>query len=192
MTSSSPGRQDAAGAADDVELRRVGPGSAMASDSAFAVALLTLWHAVAQAGGHVGFPADVERSTIGGAVAPVLDAVKAGRAHAVALARKRQVMGFALLERGALDRSHTGELALVMVEPDSQRLGLGSRLVHELLAVAGEVGIERVRVSVPADAGLAPFFGRFGLVECGRLPGWVRRDGGPDDDEVMLAGPVTG
>ena len=55
-----------------VEVRRVGPGGSMASDKAFAVALLTLWHRVAQAGGAVGFVLPADRSSVGAAVSEVI------------------------------------------------------------------------------------------------------------------------
>ena len=170
-------------AAPSAELRRVGPGGSMAPDNAFAVALLTLWHRVAQAGGAVGFPSDVERSLVGRAVSPVVDAVKSGRAYALAVARSRHVVGFALLERGTRDRSHTATLSLLMVDPDSRRLGLGADLVGGILRVAADVGIERVVTGVP-DGALSAYFSRFGFTEAGRLPGWLR--GRSDVDEILL------
>lgn len=172
-----------------VELRRVGAGGSMAPDNAFAVALLTLWHGVARGGGAVGFPTDVARAAVGGAIAPVVDAVKSGRSFAVAAAQHRHVVGFALLERGTLDRAHTATMSLVMVQPSRQGMGLGRQLVDGLLATATTVGIERIQVLVPAAGGLDRFFGRFGFVECGRLPGWFRA-GGPGDDALVLVADV--
>lgn len=175
---------------EPVELRRVGAGGSMAPDNAFAVALLTLWHGVALTGGVVGFPVDVARSTVGSAIAPVVDGIKAGRSFALALAQHRHVVGFALLERGTLDQAHTGTVSLVMVETSRQRSGQGSRLVQGLLDLAATVGIERVQVLVPAGAGLADFFARFGFRECGRLPGWTRAGNGSEDDALVLVADV--
>lgn len=172
---------------EPVQLRRVGAGGSMAPDNAFAVALLTLWHGVAVGGGAVGFPPDVARSTVGGALAPVVDAVKSGRAFALALAQHRHVVGFALLERGPLDQAHTGTVSLVMVESSRRGVGHGTELVRGLFDIAAGAGIERVRVLVPAAAGLERFFQRFGFAECGRLPGWLRTGDGPVDDGLLLA-----
>ena len=186
-----PDLQDRAVETDPVQLRRVGAGGSMAPDNAFAVALLTLWHDVAGGGGAVGFPPDVARSTVGAAIAPVVDAVKSGRAFAMALAQHRHVVGFGLLERGTLDQAHTGTMSLVMVESSRRTTGLGTQLVQGLLGIAAGVGIERVRVLVPAAVGLERFFARFGFVEAGRLPGWVRTGEAPDDDGLLLVADVS-
>ncbi len=162
----------------------------MAPDNAFAVALLTLWHGVAVGGGAVGFPPDVARSTIGGAIAPVVDAIKSGRSFALALAQHRHVVGFALLERGTLDQAHTGTMSLVMVEASRRRAGHGTELVRGLVEVAAGVGIERVQVLVPAASGVERFFHRFGFAECGRLPGWFRAGETAVEDGVLLAADV--
>jgi predicted N-acetyltransferase YhbS len=173
-----------------VELRRVGPGGAMAPDNAFAVALLTLWHSAAESGGAVGFPADVPRSTVGSAIAPVMEAIKSGRSFAVALAQHRHVVGFALLDRGTLDQAHTGTVSLVMVAASRRGAGHGSQLMRNLLEAAAAAGLTRVRVLVPATGGLERFFGRFGFVECGRLPGWLRTAGAADGDALLLVAEV--
>lgn len=172
---------------EPVQLRRVGAGGSMAPDNAFAVALLTLWHGTAAAGGAVGFPPDVARPVVGSAIAPVVDAVKSGRAFALALAQHRHVVGFGLLERGALDQAHTGTMSLVMVDPSRRGSGHGTELVRGLFEVAAGVGIERVRVLVPAAAGMERFLVRFGFVECGRLPGWFRTAAGFDDGLLLVA-----
>lgn len=176
---------------EPVELRRVGAGGSMAPDNAFAVALLTLWHGVALTGGAVGFPADVARSIVGSAIAPVVDGIKSGRSLALALAQHRHVVGFGLLQRGTLDQAHTGTLSLVMVESSRQGTGQGSRLVQGLLDLAGAAGIERVQVLVPAGAGLSDFFARFGFGECGRLPGWTRAGDGSEVDALVLVAAVS-
>ena len=185
-----PDLQDRAVETEPVQLRRVGAGGSMAPDNAFAVALLTLWHDVAGGGGAVGFPPDVARSTVGAAIAPVVDAVKSGRAFAMALAQHRHVVSFGLLERGTLDQAHTATMSLVMVESSRRTTGLGTQLVQGLLGIAAGVGIERVLVLVPAAIGLERFFARFGFVEAGRLPGWVRTGEAPDDDGLLLVADV--
>ena len=65
--------------------------------------------------------------------------------------------------------------------------------MQELQAIAAEVGIERIRVLVPADSGLERFFHRFGFAARGRLPGWFRTGETPVDDGVLLTAdvPVT-
>ncbi len=158
----------------------------MASDSAFAVALLTLWHRVAEAGGAVGFVTPVERAEVGAAVAEVVDKLRSGRAVAFALTRVRDIVGFALLEPGVRAQSHTAQLTMVMVEPGGRRQGSGEMLMQAVLRLASSLGAEKVRAGIPAGAGLEEFFARFGFAEHGRSPGWIRMPPGEDRDEVMM------
>lgn len=189
MTDSASGRRPATGA-DDVEVRRVGPGASMASDNAFAAALLGLWHRVAQAGGSVGFVAPVDRTEVGAAVSEVVAGLRSGRAHGFALTRKRDVIGFALLESGIGASAHTAQIGLVMVEPARQGAGLGTDLMGATLRFAAAAEVERIRVVLPADERLQSFFGRFGFVESGRSPGWIRDAAGLDIDAVLMTAPV--
>ena len=158
----------------------------MAPDNAFAVALLTLWHRVAEAGGAVGFTSPVDRAQVGGAVSEVVDALRSGRADAFALTRSRHVVGFAMLQPGIRNRSHTADLTSVMVEPASQGSGWGRLLVQALLDLASSNSLQRIRVGVPGGARLEGFFAAFGFVEIGRLPAWIRLAPGDDRDEVLM------
>jgi len=170
----------------EAQVRRVGPGGSIASDNAFAVALLTLWHRVIEAGGLVGFVPSVDRSALGPAVSLVLDDLKSGRTLAFALTRNRDVIGFAMLRPGTGTGSHTGQVELVMVDPGSRRSGLGTRLVRAVVDLASATGLERLRSEVRADQGLERFAGQLGFGEVGRLTGWTRLAPGPDQDEILM------
>ena len=169
-----------------VEIRRVGPGGEMASDNAFALALLNLWHAVSETGGAVGFTPPVDRVAVGGAVAAVIEDLRSGRARAFAAVRGRDVVGFAVLRPGRQTQSHTGSITQVMVAPGTQGTGVGRRLVDAVLVLSGELGLERVQLGVRAGVDLEEFYGRFGFREVGRLPEWIRVAPGDDRDEVLL------
>ncbi|SDO23071.1 Ribosomal protein S18 acetylase RimI [Nakamurella panacisegetis] len=169
-----------------VEIRRVGPGGEMASDNAFALALLNLWHSVSEAGGAVGFTPPVDRVAVGGAVATVIEDLRSGRVRAVAAVRGRDVIGFASIRPGRQTQSHTGSITQVMVSPGSQGTGIGRRLVEAVLELAAEMTLERVQLRVRDGVGLAEFYGRFGFREVGRLPNWIRVAPGDDRDEVLL------
>lgn len=168
------------------EVRRVGPGTSMASDNAFALALLDLWERVSTAGGAVGFTLPVDRSAVGAAVSVVIDDLRSGRAFGFAATRGRDIVGFALLRPGTQIMAHTGQINQVMVDPDGQRTGLGTRLVQSVIGLAGELGLERVRLGLRGGTGLEAFYARLGFVEVGRLPGWVRVAPGDDRDEVLM------
>ena len=170
-----------------VTIHRVGAGQPMAADSAFGVALVGLWHAAAGLGeGSLGFVPPVLRSDVAAVAAQVVDRLRGGTSEGIALVKDRRMVGFGVLRRNPGLESHTGEIAKVMVHPDLARQGLGSTLMTSLLELARKIGLDRLDLSVRDGQGLAEFYRRFGFVEWGRRPGWIRV--GPDDDrdEVFL------
>ncbi|MET3803858.1 GNAT superfamily N-acetyltransferase [Nakamurella sp. UYEF19] len=169
-----------------VQVRRVGPGGSMASDNAFAVALLTLWHRVSEAGGAVGFVPPVDRSDVGPAVAVVIDGLRSGRASAFALTSKRNVIGFAMITPGVRTQAHIGAITSVMVDPAHQGKGLGVSLMEAIVGLAAELGLEQVSIGARGGVGLEKFYAAMGFVEVGRLPGWIRVGPGDDRDEILM------
>ena len=176
---------------DQVTLRRVGPGGTWASDSAFGVAVVTLWHRVAESGGAVGFASTVSRAEVAAVVAGLVDDLRSGRAFGFALNRHRTLVGVGLLRPGRGLSRHTGEIVAVMVDPDLRGSGSGTRLMTALLAQAREAGVQRVEAAVRDGAGLQDFFGRFGFAEWGRRPGWIRLGPGQERDEIILGAAVS-
>ena len=82
--------------------------------------------------------------------------------------------------------AHTGPLELILVDAEHSRAGLGTHLAGRLLAQATDLGLKRVDVQVPADAGLETFFSRLGFAEWGRRPSWIRMSADDERDEVLL------
>jgi GNAT superfamily N-acetyltransferase len=174
------------GRAPLITIDRVGPGGGVASDSAFGVALVTLWQRAAEAGAPVGFAAPVLRSDVAARAAGLVDEIKTGRLIAVAANRARRLIGVGFLRPGRGSGQHTGHLELVLIDAEHTRAGLGTRLVDQLLGRAAELGLERVDAAVPADPGLESFFGTLGFVEWGRRPRWIRMSADDERDEVLL------
>ncbi len=167
-------------------LRRVGPGGALASDHAFGVALVTLWHRVVRTGPAGGFPVDADRGGIARLVPPLVDELRTGRAVGVAVNAGRLLVGFGLLRPGHGSAEHTATLPLLLTDPEHLRTGVGGRLLAALLDAAGQAGIDRVEVAVDPDQ--ADFFRRRGFAEWGSRPGWRRPDGAQASarDELLL------
>lgn len=188
MTDPAPVSLDAPqdGDAPGVVLSRVGPGSPLASDSAFGVAVVTLWHRVSAAGGAVGFPVQVTRAEVAARVAGVVDDIRMGRLIAVAATVKRRLVGLVVLRPGTGIVAHTGWIRSLMVDPDEQGRGTGVRLMEAVIALARERGLELVDLSVRDGQGLESFYRRFGFTEWGRRPGWLRPAPGDDRDEIFL------
>lgn len=169
----------------DVGSHLVGPSGTMPADNQFGLALTSLWHAVSLGGGAVGFLPSVQRPEVAARAAAVVADLRAGRSLGVALIADRQLVGFAKLAPGAGLIAHTGEITLVMVDPALQGRNLGSLLMNRILALATERGMERVTLSIRDGEGLQGFYSRFGFVEWGRKPGWVRVGPGDDRDEIF-------
>lgn len=180
-------------------IRRVGPGlrpapsgsgaapaTPMAADSAFGVALVSLWHEVARAGGAVGFPATADRAEVARRVAPIVEDLRTGRAVAVAADQGRRLVGAALLHPGVGARAHTGRLELLLVEPALTGCGLGRTLLTTLLDGARERGLDRVGVEFALDERVQRFFDRAGFQVWGRRPGWQRTGPGADVEEIVM------
>ena len=165
----------------DVTVDRVGPGGGVASDSAFGVALVTLWQRCAEAGEPVGFAPPVVRADIAVRAAGLVDEIKAGRLIAVAANRKRRLVGAALVRPGRNVARHTAHLEIVLVDPDHRAQGVGRLLLDRVLELTRAAGVDRVDVDVPALPDLHAFFTVFGFAEWGRRPGWV--DG---RDELLM------
>lgn len=171
----------------EITVDRVGPGGGVASDSAFGVAVVSLWQRCAESGDPAGFPLPVVRSDVAARTAALVDEIKTGRLIAVAANRARRLVGVAMLRPGRGTSQHTGQLALILVDPDHRRQGLGTQLVGTLLASATELGLERLDVQVTAGSGLERLMAdRFEFAEFGRRPAWVRVAPGDDRDEVLL------
>lgn len=174
-------------------LHQVGPSGSMASDGQFGIALTSLWHSVSEAGGAVGFVPGTPRPDVAQQSAALVDEIRRGSIDAIAVTSDRTLVGFAVLRAGTGVIAHTGEVGSVMVDPGLQRSGLGVVLMDAVLHLARARGLERLSLSARDGHGLPEFYRRFGFVEWGRRPGWVRvagaeADGGPDDrDEIFLS-----
>ncbi|WP_395725075.1 GNAT family N-acetyltransferase [Nakamurella sp.] len=158
----------------------------MAADSSFGVALVGLWHEVAQAGGGVGFTDTTDRADVARLVAPIVDDLRRGRALAVAVDQGRRLVGAAVLHPGPGARAHTGRLDLLVVEPALTGCGLGRAMLTALLDDARARGLDRVGVEFGQDDRVQRFFERFGFQVWGRRPGWQRLGPGVDRDETIM------
>lgn len=167
----------------DVTVDRVGPGGGVASDSAFGVALVTLWQRCAEAGEPVGFAPPVVRADIAVRAAALVDEIKAGRLIAVAANRKRRLVGAALVRPGRNVAGHTGHLEIVLVDPEHRAQGIGRLLLDRALDLTRAAGVDRIDVDVPAVPDLQAFFAAFGFAEWGRRSGWLSK---PDRDELLM------
>ena len=128
----------------------------------------------------------VLRSDVAARAAGLVDEIKTGRLLAVAANRARRLIGVGFLRPGRGSAAAHRPPRVDPGRPGAQRAGLGTQLAGRLLGQAGDLGLERLEVAIPADAGLETFFGRFGFAEWGRRPGWIRMGAGDERDEVVM------
>lgn len=164
----------------------LGPSGTMAADSAFGVALVTLWHRVSLAGGAVGFLPTAERREIAPAAAAAVDAIKRGIAQGFAVTEGRQLIGFVRLTPGTGVIAHTGQITALMVDPDHQGKGVGKALLDAAEGRARELGIERVGLSARGGHGLEDYYAAAGYETWGVDRGRIRVAPGDDRDETHL------
>lgn len=175
-----------------VRFHLVGPAGNLAADSTFAVALSGLWCRVAEIdAGVVGCTAPPVRREVSVRVAGLIEGIRRGRVLAAAATAGRALVGCALLEAGIGASTHTGTLAVVLVQPGRQHAGIGGRMLEDLLTAAAGTGIRQVSASVPDGSGLENFFARFGFAPAGRRPGWISVSAAHPADEVIMTASVS-
>jgi GNAT superfamily N-acetyltransferase len=149
--------------------------------------LLDMWVAVTDAGGAVGFVPPADRVAIGETLDLALERVASGRDALGVLRQGERVagMGFLVRHSSAL-RLHWRTVLRVMVRPELQGQGAGSQLLEGLHAIARELGLEQLQLTVRGGTGVERFYERFGYTIVGRHPDAVRVAPGDDRDEILL------
>jgi RimJ/RimL family protein N-acetyltransferase len=108
----------------------------------------------------------------------VLDSLKAGAIHVVAVAGHDEVIGWCdLRPKGAAALRHSAVLGMGLVAPYRGQ-GLGSRMLAATLDAAGQAGLQRAELVVRADnAPAIALYRRFGFELEGTLRDYLRVDG---------------
>jgi len=150
--------------------------------------LAALWLKVTRAGGSVGFGAEVDPGDVPAVASRIVADAAAGRTDVLVLrGRDGTLVGTVRLERGSdVVVRHRAMLKLLMVDPERQGQGLGTRLVDACLELARDLGIEQVYLSARSATGLEEYYTKIGWREVGRFPGDVRLAPGDDRDEVWF------
>lgn len=116
----------------------------------------------------------------------VLDSLKAGAIHVVAVAGYDEIVGWCdLRPKTAATLRHSAVLGMGLIA-SYRGLGLGSRMLATTLDRAGPAGLSRAELIVRADnAAAIALYRRFGFVEEGTLRDYMRVDGVPYDALLM-------
>lgn len=151
--------------------------------------LATCWMDTTNAGGAVGFPfPPVGLEDVRPAVDELADAVAARRSTLVVARRGDRLVGWASLDLNELPLvAHWATVRRLQSHPDQRGRGVGTALMEELVRVARDHGLERLRLAVRGGMGLEDFYQRLGWEVVGTWPGALRFGGGDDRDEVLMA-----
>lgn len=108
----------------------------------------------------------------------VLDSLKAGAIHVVAVAGYDEVIGWCdLRPKSAPTLRHSAVLGMGLIAPYRGQ-GLGSRMLAATLDAAGQAGLQRAELVVRADnAPAIALYRRFGFKLEGTLRDYLRVDG---------------
>lgn len=150
-------------------------------------AIVALWVEVTNAGGAVGFVPPVTVEDVRPTAEAALDTVAAGRDRLLlGVDGVRPAAVLFVVDNGHALRDHWRVLKRVMVAPDAQGRGYGAALMREAAAVAEQMGLAGLEVTVRAGTGTEAFYARLGYREVGRIPGALRVAPGDDRDEIIM------
>lgn len=95
--------------------------------------------------------------------------------------------GFAIL-RTVLDET---ELLLIAVDPDCQRLGVGTKLIDVMLDMLAQAGVSTLHVEVRHDNPALRFYQQHGFTKIGERHNYYRRKDGQVGHALTLARQIT-
>ncbi|WP_370375501.1 N-acetyltransferase family protein [Micromonospora sp. HM5-17] len=154
--------------------------------------IVTLWTAVTNAGGAVGFVGPVTEAEVRPlALATFAEVADGPDRLLVGYEEERPVALLFLTDNRFQLKAHWGMLKRVMVHPDRQGYGYGLALMRHAAQVARELGWVAVHLTVRAGNGVEEFYRQLGYREVGRLPGALRVAPGDDRDEILMWLPLT-
>jgi len=154
--------------------------------------IVTLWTAVTNAGGAVGFVGPVTEEEVRPfALATLRDATDGPDRLLVGYREQQPVALLFLTDNRFHLKAHWCVLKRVMVHPDQQGYGYGQALLREAERIAREIGREALHLTVRDGKGVEEFYRRLGYREVGRLPGALRVGPGDDRDEIQMWLPLA-
>ncbi|MEU8610386.1 GNAT family N-acetyltransferase [Actinoplanes sp. NPDC048791] len=149
--------------------------------------IVALWTDVTNAGGAVGFVAPVTEDQVRPLAETTLAAVAQGIDRLLIGVDDGRLVALLFIADNRFPlKAHWRVLKRVMVLPGSQGRGYGAALMREAAAVASELQLAALQVTVRDGHGLDGFYRRLGYREVGRIPGALRVGPGDDRDELVM------
>ncbi|MFY1668738.1 GNAT family N-acetyltransferase [Plantactinospora sp. WMMB334] len=149
--------------------------------------IVSLWTAVTNAGGAVGFVGPVTEEEVRPlALAALTDAVRGPDRLLVGHHGDELVALLFFTDNRFHLKAHWCLLKRVMVRPDRQGHGFGRALLRHAEQLARKIGWEALHLTVRDGRGVEEFYRQLGYREVGRLPGALRVGPGDDRDEIQM------
>ncbi|MBF9133390.1 GNAT family N-acetyltransferase [Plantactinospora sp. S1510] len=154
--------------------------------------IVSLWTAVTNAGGAVGFVGPVGEEDVRPLASASLREASDGPDHLLVGYRDDDLVALLFLTDNRFHlKAHWCVLKRVMVHPDRQGHGYGQALLREAEKLARQAGWEALHLTVRDGRGVEEFYRRLGYREVGRLPGALRVGPGDDRDEIHMWLPLV-
>jgi GNAT superfamily N-acetyltransferase len=163
-----------------------------AADLTLREQLLDTWVRVTDAGGAVGFVAPADRELIAPTLDDGLRRVFEGR-DALGVLRRDDgtAVGMGILSASSSPlRRHWRTVLRLMVDPSLQGQGAGRTLLEGLHAIARDLDLEFLCLSVRGGLGIEGFYGHLGYEIYGRNPQAIRVAPGDERDEIQMRRPL--
>lgn len=147
--------------------------------------LVTLWTAVSNAGGAVGFVPPVTDNDVRTVADNAFSKTERGEGHLVVGFEGDEPVGFLFLEPrpGPLFR-HWMTIKRLQVDPSRQKEGIGRKILERTHEIARGMGLEQLHLTVRGGTGTERFYESHGYELMGRIPDVIRLS--PEDTREEL------
>lgn len=144
-------------------------------DEALTSKLVTIWTAVSNAGGAVGFVPPVTESDVRTVADSAFGNARKGTGHVVVGFDGDEPVGFLFLEPrpGPLFR-HWMTIKRLQVDPARQKEGIGGRILQCTHDIARDIGLEQLHLTVRGGTGTERFYEHHGYELMARIPDVIR------------------
>ncbi|MER5865829.1 GNAT family N-acetyltransferase [Kitasatospora sp. NPDC002040] len=151
--------------------------------------IVSLWTAVTNAGGAVGFVPPVTEDQVRVTAEKQFAGLGPGQPDRLLVGfepsgRPAAALFFEDMRFDLMD--HWRMLKRVMVDPGLQGRGYGAELMAEAARVGTAAGWAGLKLTLRGGQGLEEFYLRCGYTEVGRVPGAIRVAPGDDRDDVTM------
>lgn len=156
-------------------------------DEALVGKLVTIWTAVSNAGGAVGFVPPVTEDDVRTVADRAFATATEGGGHVVVAFEDNEPLGFLFLESrpGPLFK-HWMIIKRLQVHPARQNEGLGGKILDATHRIAKDLGLEQMHLTVRGGTGRERFYEKHGYQVMARIPGVIRLSPEDTREEIYM------